>query len=369
MQGIAIVIPTHGRTHLVKHLLESLQREKEMVHFPVEILIIDDSDEFDVDSLRTLCKLHKARYIPGPKSVRKKRNIGIFKTQMDIILFMDSDCIATPGLLEAHFDAYWSDDIAGVLGATDFIGKSTFMWGVIEKTPFLNSFSFARRLTQAPWGPCTNLSYRKRILLQLNGFEENWPLPLGADDVDLGIRVNKAGFKIVCKPDATVLHTKETWNSFRLVMERAFRWGRMDYHLYYKRHRERLRPVLPRLTTNFIAILTASIIGLSIGHLKGILCVPLWFFLSVSFQGILSSTRSNRMNLCTVLQEILADLLGLGFEMGTYRESIVHWDFRVFIKVPERGPVQQQFVQKEWIDQAWAQWMATWVLLTIFIFW
>lgn len=368
IETISVVIPTRERVKLLRDLLESLTAERDQnPTVKVEIIVIDDSPEGEAREIKAACLSSEARYLTGPANVRQKRNIGIQHAIHDIVLFIDSDCQATPGLLHAHLKGYESNAIGGVIGETVFTGPDTFMWGVIERTQYLNSFSFASRMEYAPWGPCCNISYRRSVLCELGGFVDCWPLKLGGDDAELGLRVTGSGLKIRCSPTAVVHHSRQTWNSFGKVWERAFRWGRMDYHLYYCLHKERIKLASPRFCTIFTALLIIGALGAP-WHTTRIFLAPVWGILALFFQGFLTALEKHEPTPKRIIQEILADLLGLAFEIGTYLESLRHGDLRVFFRNVERGPVQNRFAGREWLLQGWSHWAAIWAVFTLLQF-
>ena len=234
----SVVIPTRGAPNLVKKLLISLQIAITKSKIAVEIIIIDDSPQPEQDEIESLCEKYGAQYLRGSSSVREKRNYGIEKSKGEIIFFTDSDCEVSPNIFNEHLKVYTEENPAGVLGLTEFIGKDSISWNIINKTIFVDSFSSAKTLSKdldsAPWGTCTNLSIKKDVLEDVGKFETNFPFRLGGDDTELGVRINEAGYKIKMNPNAIVFHTRETWNNVYKVAKKAFRWGRVEFHILKK---------------------------------------------------------------------------------------------------------------------------------------
>lgn len=368
LPGISVVIPTRDRSKLISALLDSLNLAAKSYQGPSEIILIDDSSPGEASIIRSLCQQGGALYLAGPPSVRQKRNIGIQQATHPIVLLVDSDCQATIGLFSQHARVYAEaeKDVAGVVGVTEFVGRDSLMWKVISRTQFLNAFSFARRLEYAPWATCTNTSYRRDVLNEIGGFEVDFPFRLGGDDVDLGLRLNKKGYRIKCNPDAEVFHTRETWNSFGAVWKRAFRWGRMDLHLYYRKHRDRTAPGLPKFSHIFLMLSLAGAI-LSIAKASAwYLGLPfVWAALSLVLQGM-ATVKVNQESWRYLPHEILADVLGLAFEFGTVIEAICRLEPSVFYKSIQRGPVLPGFVQSEWQVQTWSMWIS--IVSTLILF-
>ena len=318
--------------------------------------------------IEQLCRDHQARYLPGTSSVREKRNLGIEESRYTIVLFVDSDCEVTPHLFDEHITGYQENDpstsIRGVIGVTEFVGEDSWMWDVIKRTQFLNAFSFAKRLEFAPWATCSNTSYRKDVLEELGGFETEWPLKLGADDADLGLRLGRAGYRLRCNPNAVVFHTRETWNSFSAVWKRAFRWGRMDVHLYYRRHKDRVKVLFPGFRHLFLLLSLASVLEAIISLSPWPLFSPLaWLLLVLAFRTALT-LMWERKRVGDFWKELVADVLGMAFELGTLFESIIRWEPTCFYKSVQRGPVLPTFVQQELITEGWSMWLS-WLLVNL----
>jgi hypothetical protein len=163
-------------------------------------------------------------------------------------LFVDSDCVADERLLVEHAAGHRAPrapdgrPVGAVLGLVALMGPRSASWRAAQAAGFCDSFVFAARYPQVDWGPCANISYRRRLLQQLGGFRERWPHRLGGDDVEIGLRTNAAGRAILSRPTAVVHHDRSTWSTWRAVLERARRWGVMDIHVRAAVAPERLRP-------------------------------------------------------------------------------------------------------------------------------
>jgi len=187
---------------------------------------------------------------------------------------------------------------------------------------------------------------------------------LGADDVDLGIRLGKAGYRLRCNSDAIVFHTRETWNSFSAVWKRAFRWGRLDVHLYYRRHKDRVKTLLPGFRNLLILLSLVSVLEAAISLSPWPLLSPLaWILLVLVFRAMLTLVWE-RKGIGDFWQELVADVLGIAFELGTLFESIIKWEPTCFYKSVQRGPVLPTFAYQELIIERWSMWLS-WLLVNL----
>lgn len=255
----SIVIPTWNRSKLVEALLQSLYAErKRYQQGETEVLIVDSSTGTEQEKIISACEKYDAAYVEGDDSVRRKRNKGIKLSVYDYILFIDSDVVVEKGILDEYVEAYknpYKVKLGGVLGYTEFVGEKTFWWRMLERTSLVSSFSFARDYPFHSWTIGNNVSFKKSVLEEIGMFEENFPFKLGGDDLDMTYRVTKAGYMIGSAPNATTYHSRQTWNNYKAVHDRAKRWGTMESFIV-GRHPELHQRVIPK---NYIIELIVSL--------------------------------------------------------------------------------------------------------------
>ena len=196
LNGISIVIATKGRVKLLGDLLESVYTARSNFNGASEVILVDDSSEKDVIEIEAMCKKYDAQRIEFGPSVAEKRNVGARNAKYDIVLFLDSDCIATPNLLNEHYKLYTDDHVGGVAGLLEFVGEDTWFWKSVEKSPFVICFGFPRWMQEVPWTPTANCSVRKEIFEMVGGFDRSFPDKPGGEDVDMGLRITKKGYAV-----------------------------------------------------------------------------------------------------------------------------------------------------------------------------
>lgn len=280
----SVVIPTWNRSELVEALLKSLYDERERyTSGRTEVLIVDSSANNEKESIISSCKKYDAIYVEGDDSVRKKRNKGIKQSKYDYILFIDSDVVVEKGLLDEYVEAYKNPHkvkLGGVLGYTEFIGKRTFWWKMLERTSLVNSFSFARDYPFHSWTIGNNVSFKKSVLEEIGMFEENFPFKLGGDDLDMTYRVTKAGYMIGSAPNAVTYHSRKTWNNYKAVHDRAKRWGTME-NFIVDRHPELYKKVIPKnYILKTIVLLFMGILSLILKNWLPIMIAVSWIVIN-----------------------------------------------------------------------------------------
>jgi GT2 family glycosyltransferase len=332
LEGISIVIPTYRRVKYLGVLLEALSISISKFDCPTETLLLDDTPEPEQQQVEDLAKRYHCRYIRSPKSINKKRNLGISESQYQYILFLDSDCEPTPDLLNQHWKSLTSSpNVGGCLGLLTFSGPDSWFWDVIELTPFVLPFNWPKFDKSVPWGPTANMSFLRRALVEVDGFDETFPLKPGGEDVDLGLRITGSGYQIITNVDAEVFHTKETWNVPTVMMKRLYTWGRADYELYI-RHKDRVFLQFPRilLLTLILLILSAPLAFLL--QSDWVLLFPTgWFLLNLVLQAALQDRRFRHNKPKNLFKQMAGILLTFCDEAGFSLNCIQHGDWKALL--------------------------------------
>lgn len=332
--GISIIVPTECRVSLVGELVKSLKAARSTFALPSEVLIIDSSPENERKAIAEACLQLNAKLIDGPRNVREKRNLGIERARYSILLFLDSDCRATPEILTEHWACYHngSENVpGGVLGQTVFEGPKTWVWRMVKNSSLITQFTVAADEHAATWGPASNISFRHEVIDQVGSFDTSFPFRLGGDDLDLSYRVVRAGFTLQCNPASIVYHNRRTWNSLRAVLSRAFRWGRMDYYLFVKHPEARIWSppgfwgwaLLVWVLLQIQALALNGVTPLSLFGIWVFLSLLLFFILSVKNRGSATRTKTGLFvdSLFTAVPEMT-------FFFGITLEFLRHGDFR-----------------------------------------
>ena len=232
--GITVIIPTYNRVELLEKTLKSLCfQSMEKDHF--EVIIVDDGSSDNTKSVvknfqRTISVRYFYQQDKGFR-VAKARNVGIFHARYKTCLFLDSGVIASSGLLLAHYKKHEYKLIALIGFAYGF--EELEVSSIVDTQDFhslkaLNSL-FSRyknshefldcreRVLQenhlsvdsmsVPWilfWTC-HVSCATEILCDLGGFDE-WFDSWGGEDVELAIRLHKAGIKFLQLDSERVIH-------------------------------------------------------------------------------------------------------------------------------------------------------------------
>lgn len=315
LNGFSIVIATKGRVKLLEDLLVSVSEARANFDGPTEVLLIDDSNDNDVIEIEKMCEKYDAQRIYFSPSVAEKRNVGARNAQYDIIMFLDSDCIATPNLLNEHYKLYTDEKVGGVAGYLEFVGEDTWFWQAVDKTPFTICFSFPKWMDTVPWTPTANCSMRKEIFDKIGGFDRSFPDKPGGEDVDLGLRMVKAGYIFKCTADGLVYHSKKTWIPVKAMIKRLWHYGSANYYLAEK-HPDYVMEIMPRKSylymLGFGGIIACSILKFNPWIL---LLIPLWFMVDIMLSAVFINKFASYKG-TSFMKQCVVQLLILDNEWG-----------------------------------------------------
>ncbi len=315
LNGISIVIATKGRVKLLEDLLESVLVARNNFKGDSEVILIDDSNEADVKEIEIMCQQYDAKRIYFSPSVAEKRNVGARNAKYDIVLFLDSDCLATPNLLNEHYNTYKDEKIGAVAGLLEFTGEDTWFWKAVEKSPFVICFGFAKWMDTVPWTPTANCSVRREVFEEVGGFDRSFPDKPGGEDVDLGLRIIKKGYIFKCAKDALVYHSKKTWIPVKAMFKRLWYYGSANYYLA-ERHPDYTMKIMPRKSLIYAVgiFLTALMSAIKLNALL-LLLIPLWIVADIALSSIFVNACAKYKRV-SFLHQCVIQLLILDNELG-----------------------------------------------------
>ena len=205
MPKITVVIPTYNRETGLMRVLNSLtaQTEKDF-----EVVVVEDGSrvaEKVVNDFKP--KLQNLRYHwqenSGPA---RARNQGIKLATANLIAFTDDDMKLPADWLEKLLDGFdRHPEVVGVGGymkAPEEVFQSSkfaqYEWFVSHDIYHADSREKVGGF-ENPAGGTNNLAFKKEVLEEVNGFDENFPVPAG-EDADLKKRLTDKGYKLLYLP-------------------------------------------------------------------------------------------------------------------------------------------------------------------------
>ena len=207
---VSVVINTYNRFHSLRTTIESLQHQ---THDDFEVVVVNGPSEDNTESLRGLWEGRLVWRQCPVVNISVSRNIGINAAHGEIVAFIDDDAIPEPDWIAKLVGAYKTPSIAGAGGIVwDHTGmKLQYRFSLCDRmgrTRFVSEQpdykSIGEQAETFVYLQGTNSSFRRRVLEQVGGFDEE--IEYFHDETDLAARINDAGFSLVPLPDGAVHH-------------------------------------------------------------------------------------------------------------------------------------------------------------------
>ena len=221
LSDLTMVVPVKNNQTGVSRLLDACVKVFAPNRYPAEILLVDNLSRPPLEIPAHFASSLPVRALvctqPGAAAAR---NLGARKARTQWILFLDSDCLPMPGLIDGYRQAMnGSIAYAGIVRAERDDPVSRYydsqgiltppsLWGNGEERP-------AYLIT-------ANVLVWREALAQIGGLDERFPLA-GGEDIDLGLRLWSVG-PLAYAPAAQTLHAFEP--DLRAFVRRFVRYGR-----------------------------------------------------------------------------------------------------------------------------------------------
>jgi glycosyltransferase involved in cell wall biosynthesis len=176
-----------------------------------EIIVVDDgSTDGTKDYLEDLANRGRLQYIrqsnAGPA---RARNAGAALAKGKILAFTDDDCQPDDRWLSALDKAYASFQgyrIGGIGGRIENVGTGHLLH---EYYRVQGSYHAEHKAQGLRFLDTANATFPRSVFLEIGGFNEQFDFPSG-EDVEFGLRVLDAGYKLASISNAIVWHVGRT---------------------------------------------------------------------------------------------------------------------------------------------------------------
>ena len=212
---ISVIVNTCDRREALRTLLYSLNRQT-YPNFEVVVVIGPTRD----DSVEMLAEEFGDRLVVArcPHfNLSSSRNVGLGQAAGEVVAFIDDDAVPCFTWLAQLAGAYSNPTVAGAGGRTYNIlpemGEVQFLHGLFSVLAEQDDVRWEDEppaRTAVPirhWFPRfhgTNMSYRREVLFEINGFDERYEYLF--DDADIAARLARAGHRLRQLSDAVVYH-------------------------------------------------------------------------------------------------------------------------------------------------------------------
>ncbi|MBI5186294.1 MAG: glycosyltransferase [Nitrospinae bacterium] len=196
---ISIVIPLYNSAGTIQKTLEACLSQ-DLAGYETEVIVVDDgSTDGGVEAVKKYPVKIIRQENSGPASARNK---GWRAAKGDIVCFTDSDCVPRRDWIAKLLEGYCSEEVGGVGGTYDIMNADNFLASCIHEEIKIRHEAQPKFVNYLG---SFNLSYKKSVLEEVGGFNEEYKRASGEDN-DLAYRVSKKGYKLSFAQDSAVAH-------------------------------------------------------------------------------------------------------------------------------------------------------------------
>ena len=237
---LSIVIVTKDRELELNECIRSLSQ---YIRFNDEVIVIDGSRK----PLRINLLDSRVAYFHLPSSnMDEARNFGIKVSKNEIIAFLDSDGYIEKSWLLSLLQAYRKHPEAGgiggsvvqeSLGAFGPRGGRITPWGMVY-----GNFKDGENIIESQHLIGCNMSFRKDVLLKVQGFDTAYNGTALREDTDIAVRIRCLGYKLFYQPKAIFYHLESKQG--RLTRNKQARSFIANHTYFYIKNYLSVNPVL-----------------------------------------------------------------------------------------------------------------------------
>lgn len=220
----SVIVPTYNRPGRAAECLAALGK----LDYPndkYEVILVDDGGDEPLDDVvaehRAAMNLRLLRQEnAGPASAR---NFGAREARGRFLAFTDDDCRPSPGWL-LEFERRLSRSPDAVVGGTTDNRLADNLYSEASEVLLQALYAFSNRDPEnGRFFASNNIGVSRQLFHDMGGFDTDFPLA-AAEDRDFCDRWTHEGHRLICVPNAMVLHGhKHTLRSF---LRQHFNYGR-----------------------------------------------------------------------------------------------------------------------------------------------
>jgi glycosyltransferase involved in cell wall biosynthesis len=205
---VSVIIPSYNRHRDLRLALDALAKQT----FPASrfevVVVLDGSTDGSAEMLGHYDAPYRLRIFEQERQgASTARNYGASVATGDVLIFLDDDVEATPGLVQAHVEAHNGSDQRAVIGyyPPALAGNKTLLslelqgwWEEIfhDMQETGHRFCYTDMLSG-------NFSIHRELYQRVGGFDPNLPM---REDYELGMRLIQADAEFIFEPEALGLH-------------------------------------------------------------------------------------------------------------------------------------------------------------------
>lgn len=234
---VSVIVPVYNAERALPRLMASLRRQ-DYPRSRVEIILVDNNSTDRSAEVIGRCPEAVGLSFERWQSSYAARNVGIEHATGDVLAFIDADCRADAGWLNAGIRGLIEGGFDRVAGRVEFVlSAHPNIYEIFDSASNFRQGDFVAR----GWSGAGNLFVRREVIAEVGPFDAQM---ISGGDCEFGLRATRAGRSLGYAPDAVVYHRTRTslkslikkWIRTEYGAAQAWRRHRLlGLHLWYKK--------------------------------------------------------------------------------------------------------------------------------------
>ncbi len=221
--NLSIVIAVYNGAHFLQKCLPAIEAAADK---ETEVILVDDGS---TDNSAEIGKFFEAKVIELAecKGAANARNIGVSEARGEVILFVDADVVIQPDTIK-NVRRIFADnsEISAFFGSYDNAPGEPDFFSQYRNLMHHFHHQTSRREAETFWSGFGAI--KRRVFLEMDGFDaRKFEIP-SIEDIELGYRLHKKGYRILLVPELQVKHLKK-WTFYSILQtdfwRRAVPWS------------------------------------------------------------------------------------------------------------------------------------------------
>lgn len=230
---VSVVIPSFNSSRYIRDCLQSLRGQVTLL--PFEVVLVDSSNDGTDRVVQEQFSEVRLFHFSERCSAGKARNFGVGVARADVILFLDTDCVAPSTWIDQMYDAMQDETVDAVCGSLENGTPWSITGSVAYYLEFFRFLPHHGERHQSLFLVSANAGFRKKVFRR-NRYQD----ASIAEDFTFGMQLTQEGRGLVFLPSVSVRHTNK--RGWKRVFEYQYLLG-----LGTSRYRRHLSPNLIRL--------------------------------------------------------------------------------------------------------------------------
>lgn len=190
---VSIVIPTKNSSRTIEPCMRSIQQQ---THQNIEVIVVDGNS---TDDTASIARTHGATVIQLDSERTKAKNLGAARSNGEFVVFLDSDMVLAPSVIESCVKACSQDEkVAGVIIPEKSVGSG--YW--VKVRDFERGFYKCTRIESARF-------FKKEMVQKVGGFDES---VVFFEESTLPQKIEALGLNVTARIESYIFHDENGFN-------------------------------------------------------------------------------------------------------------------------------------------------------------